>query len=99
MKKIVLKQNINISIVNRANIYTEIMEVLQVVKRIIKYKNEPVISADIYNYLKKYKVNNKVEKFEVSKNFYLNSYLQMVWPGPFCITGWIRKTRKNCFCP
>lgn len=99
MKKILLKQNINISLVNRANIYTEIQAVLQVVKRIIKYENEPVISADIYNYLKKCKVNNKVEKFGITKNFYLNSCMQMVWPGPFCITGWIKKPRKDCFCP
>jgi hypothetical protein len=99
MKKIVLKQNINISIVNRANICTEMQTVFQIVKRILKHANGPVISADIYKYLKKYKVNNRINKFEVSKNFYMNSYMEMVWPGPFCITGWIRKTRKNCFCP
>lgn len=99
MKKIVLKQNLNISLVNRANIYTEIMEVLQGVKKIIKYENEPVISAGIDDYLKKYKINDKVEKFEITKNFYLNSYMLMVWPGPFCITGWIKKPCKNCFCP
>jgi hypothetical protein len=99
MKKIVLKQNLNISLVNKVNIYTEMKTVFQIVKRIIKYENGPVISADIYKYLKKYKVNNKVGKFEITKNFYLNFYMQMVWPGPFCITGWINKTRKNYFCP
>jgi len=99
MKKIVPKQNLNILSVNKVNICTEIEAVFQNVKRIIKYENGPVISADIYKYLKKYKANNKVGKFGITKNFYLNSYMQMVWPGPFCITGWINKTRKNCFCP
>ena len=87
MKNLAQKQDLNFSSVNENYI------------RYIRKKNTSVAKGNRYvilsNILNYFKIL-EIKKFKVTKNSHLNFCMQMVWPGPFYITGWIKKTH---FCP
>ena len=99
MKKLAPRQHQNLCLIHNFaddstdNLVDKIL--VHSVRKEIELKNKLTNAVGVSNYLNKFR-KFKIRKFEIAKNFYLNSCLQTAWPHLCYVADWITKTR---FCP